>query len=76
MTPSGNPWTSARGLVFYRDGKWWASVTNWHGKIVWGDHTGPGGFAPLIESTHRMTAAVRLMDGIGQGKRLKRWSVL
>jgi hypothetical protein len=75
-TPPGNPWHAARGLVIIRNGMVYASVTNWWGVIVWGDNTGIAGLSGIVESTRQMTQAVRMMDGIGQGKRLKQWSEL
>jgi len=75
---AGNPWRAAKGRV-YQDQvtkTWHAYVLNAGGVVVWRDNTGLRGYSNLITLTARMVYAVRLMDGIGQGKRMKEFLTL
>jgi hypothetical protein len=70
--PAGNPWTAARARVWYQDGWWHYTVTNWWGRVVAHDMAGGAqGRTTIFTSAAKCVAAVRLLDGKGQGKHFK-----
>src|SRR5881628_321896 len=71
--PPGSPWQAARARVWFENGMWHYTVTNWWGNVVAHDYAGGGhkGREVIFTAAAKMVVAVRLMDGVGQGKHLK-----